>query len=187
MVSHCLKRKYAWNYTCVRRYDNNTSCTNDHTGGVVCIDLKTLNDGAILGHLEVVKLLVAHGADVNARTTAHSDYPGRTPLVVSAANGFIEIVSFLIEKGANVNTPTADGRTALHVAVSAGHLDIVELLISKGADVKARSAAGLSPFGTSVIAGHSSITKCLWTHGAMGTFAELLRETDEVSFRAAVG
>ena len=42
------------------------------------------------GHLEIVKCLVEHGADVNT-----SDGNGITPLVIASRNGHTEIAEFL--------------------------------------------------------------------------------------------
>ncbi|KAG6823702.1 hypothetical protein H0H87_000480 [Tephrocybe sp. NHM501043] len=50
------------------------------------------------GHLEIIKFLVEHGANVNAK--------GRwdeTPIHKSAEQGHHEIVKFLVEHGADVN------------------------------------------------------------------------------------
>jgi ankyrin repeat protein len=53
------------------------------------------------GHLEIVKLLLEHGADVNAKTAYE------TALHLAAEKGHLEIVKFLLEHGADVNAKTA--------------------------------------------------------------------------------
>jgi len=58
----------------------------------------------------MVKLLVAHGANVNAK-----DENGETPLH-GAVGGKIEIVKFLLEQKADVNAKDNSGQTPLHVA-----------------------------------------------------------------------
>src|SRR5437870_4056892 len=57
------------------------------------------------GHIEVVKVLLAHDADVNAR-----DQLGTTALM--KAMGRFTIANLLLNHGAEVNAQSTDGRTA---------------------------------------------------------------------------
>jgi len=57
------------------------------------------------GHLDVVKLLVARGADVNARVWADSAHDGRqgewrTPLSMARRGNWTAVVAFLLSAGA---------------------------------------------------------------------------------------
>ena len=61
--------------------------------------------------LEMVKLLIAHGADVNQK-----NFRGATALMGAAAAGPASVVKYLIEKGADVNARDQDGATALMTA-----------------------------------------------------------------------
>lgn len=61
--------------------------------------------------LEMVKLLIAHGADVNLK-----NFRGATALMGAAAAGPASVVKYLIEKGADVNARDEDGTTALMAA-----------------------------------------------------------------------
>jgi hypothetical protein len=61
--------------------------------------------------LEMVKLLIAHGADVNQK-----NFRGATALMGAAAAGPPSVVKYLIEKGADVNARDKDGVTALMAA-----------------------------------------------------------------------
>lgn len=85
---------------------------------------------------EIAKLLIAHGADVNA-----ADQGGTTPLIACApdhdypVNAEAELVRLLINKGANVNAADTDGWTALLGAAFYGDLEFVQLLTAAGADV----------------------------------------------------
>lgn len=64
-----------------------------------------------LEDLEMVKLLIAHGADVNQR-----NFRGATALMGAACGRDVSVVKYLIEKGADVNARDSDGTTALMCA-----------------------------------------------------------------------
>lgn len=81
---------------------------------------------------EVVRELIAHGADVEAR------WRGITPIVFASIYDRAECVKLLIGAGADVRAQDARGRTALHFAAWKGHA-CVELLIDAGADVTVRA------------------------------------------------
>jgi ankyrin repeat protein len=61
--------------------------------------------------LEMVQLLVAHGADVNQK-----NFRGATPLMGAAGGRNVAVVKYLIEKGADVKARDRDGYTALTYA-----------------------------------------------------------------------
>jgi ankyrin repeat protein len=122
--------------------------------------------------LEMADVLIAAGADVNARNDigvtpltlactngsaamvakllragadAKSALPrtGETPLMTAAASGNLETVKLLLVHGADINgAESYAGQTALMWAVSRGHESIVQTLLEAGADIKARSTAG---------------------------------------------
>ncbi len=77
-----------------------------------------------------VKLLVAHGADVNG-----SDQYGRTALIVAARYGRLETVRFLLENGADPNAKSIikKWKTPLIAAKLRGHDAVAALLASAGA------------------------------------------------------
>lgn len=98
---------------------------------------------------EIIQLLVAKGADVNAK----DDY-GNTPLhaaarvqsyVISKAGYNKDVSGLLIADGAVVNAKNQDGNTPLFFAAKNMHKDVVGLLIAKGADVKAKDNSGDTP------------------------------------------
>jgi uncharacterized protein len=70
------------------------------------------------GTLDVARMLVAAGADVNAAEANQT-----TPLLVAILNDHIDVAGFLLEKGANVNAADGFGRTALWSAVDYRNLD----------------------------------------------------------------
>ena len=77
---------------------------------------------------EVVELLIANNADVNALSSTFG-----TPLHVAALKGSAAITSLLIANGANVTARDSIGLTPLHLAAEKGYLAVAELLIDAGA------------------------------------------------------
>ncbi|GMM56739.1 Hos4 protein [Maudiozyma humilis] len=68
-----------------------------------------LHEAALNGHLEVVRVLVEHGADPNVRSY---EMFGDTPLIDASANGHLDVVSYLLAHGADPTITNAKGMTA---------------------------------------------------------------------------
>jgi len=126
--------------------DGNIEAVKQHLAAGVDVNEKAVNwngftplhlAATMKGHKEVVELLIANGADVNAKSES-----GSTPLH-GVFNG--EITELLIAKGSNVNARTGVGQTPLLFAVTFGRKETVEILIAKGADVNAKDDAGVTP------------------------------------------
>jgi ankyrin repeat protein len=83
---------------------------------------------AEFGHMEVGKLLLANGADINA-----VDNYNDPALNVAAFHGQLEFAKMLVEMGAELNVPGYAGRTALGHAISRGHEDVATFLREVGA------------------------------------------------------
>ena len=83
---------------------------------------------------DIVKTLLAHRADVNAK-----DNEGKTALFTAAGKGAAQVVRVLLDVGADVSGKRNDGLTALMNAAMYGATDIVKVLLEKGADVNART------------------------------------------------
>jgi ankyrin repeat protein len=81
-------------------------------------------------HTASVRLLLDHGADVNAAQA--DDF---TPLHEAAQNGLLDVTQWLLDRGANVNPRlSSSGKTPLALAVEYKHADVAELLRSYGAN-----------------------------------------------------
>lgn len=65
-------------------------------------------EAASAGHVDIVRLLIAHHADVNAVSGS-----GNTPLMYACAGGHEECVRALLESGANVEDHNENGHTPL--------------------------------------------------------------------------
>jgi len=72
---------------------------------------------------EAVRLLLEHGADVNARQEG-----GWTALHSASQNGDVEMARLLIAAGANVQARASNNQTALDLALTKGHQAVVDLL-----------------------------------------------------------
>jgi ankyrin repeat protein len=70
-------------------------------------------------HIEVCRILLAAGADVNA--TQHG---GFTPLHEAADHGDVEMSELFLSAGADPTATTDDGKTPADVAAAAGHADL---------------------------------------------------------------
>src|SRR5262249_51923298 len=74
----------------------------------------------------ILKLLLEHGADVNAANDGKNYYEqrGETPLHDAAGSGYLEPLRLLIHNGASANAIDAYGRTPLmHLAAAMPRID----------------------------------------------------------------
>ena len=83
-----------------------------------------VSEGCCSEYRPVLRLLLDHGVDINARTKY-----GSTPLHIASTFGPPEVVSVLLERGADVNVEDERGKTALQVAEERQHNEIVKLLL----------------------------------------------------------
>ena len=84
------------------------------------------------GHREIVDLLIAKGADINATAGAGGDGEGWTPLHEAAEEGHKKVVGLLILKGADINVKNGDGRTPLDLAIKHKNAEIADILRKHG-------------------------------------------------------
>ncbi len=109
---------------------------------------------ALCGDIEVMKMLVEHGADPNIATEDHT-----TPLMAAAGVGYsdgfihdrsipetIEAMKYILDLGANINAHNDAGLTALHGAAHKAALEEIQLLVDRGADLGAKDK-GSKAFG----------------------------------------
>ncbi|MGE0759867.1 MAG: ankyrin repeat domain-containing protein, partial [Pirellulaceae bacterium] len=107
------------------------------------------------GRLSPVAVLLARGADVNAR-----EDKGQTALMWAAAEGNVDVVDALLEAGADFRTPLASGFTPLFFAVREGRTAVALRLIHAGLDINAPMAKrgqgrrGANPLILAVENGH---------------------------------
>ena len=108
---------------------------------------------------EMVKLLLANGAQVEARSTVRewtrkvSSEPrpkelaqgGLTPLMFAARTGCIECAELLLDAGADINLTDPYGVTPLVVATLNLQNDFAAYLVEKGADINQWDLYGRTP------------------------------------------
>jgi ankyrin repeat protein len=85
--------------------------------------LQALHSAAAGGHTEIAGLLLAAGADPNARQRG-----GFTPLMAAAAGGDEPLVDVLIDGGADPTARGDDGKTAADLAADRAHGALSERL-----------------------------------------------------------
>ena len=81
---------------------------------------------AITNHLELAKLLIERGADVNK--------PGWTPLHYASTRGHREMMRLLLDNEAYIDSEAEDGTTPLMMAAYGAPALAVKLLLEEGAD-----------------------------------------------------
>ena len=121
------------------------------------------------------ELLLAHGADVNAR-----DKDGETYLHHAAKAGTGKEAELLLAHGADVNAKDSSGRTPLHYAARYGNKQFAELLLAHGADVNAKDMSGSTPLHWAAGAageGNRDRAELLLAHGADVNARDNLGET----------
>lgn len=113
------------------------------------------------GNIEIVRALLAAGADING----YDEY-GETSLFKAAEVGRMSITKELLENGADVNARTDLGMTVLMRAALSGYVEITEALLDAGADVNTKNIDGETAITFAAFHGHTAIVKMLLERGA---------------------
>lgn len=139
---------------------NSTPRARMREGSPRIVFATALMRAAFSGDIELVKLLLAHGADPHIASTDRE-----TTLMAACGTGFIngyhrlrppaerlEVVKLLVSLGEDVNAADSYGITPLMVAANLGDIEIVKYLIAQGADLAAHDLGKKNDgaFGSSV-------------------------------------
>ena len=109
------------------------------------------------GHGEVVRLLLARGADPTL-----SDGEGYTPLIIASLTGHVEVVRCLLSDGKSpINSYTHFGRTALWYAAWGGNAEVARLLLQAGADPTIPDEDGCTPLSLAREENHHDVVALL--------------------------
>jgi ankyrin repeat protein len=162
--------------------------------GAAAGGMTSLHYAARDGRVKEAGLLLAAGADVNARTrevppsrrwlyslgdVSWVDFTGQTPFLRAALSGDIATMRFLLEHGADPNLPTQAGTTPLMAASGVNWvvaqtytespqslLDAIQLCLDHGADVNAANSMGLTALLGASNRGANDIIRLLVANGA---------------------
>lgn len=128
----------------------------------------TLTAAAFLGRVDVLHLLIEHGANVHAKRENGTSALHEATLCDSQSDIATKdkIIDILRQAGLDIDTADEDGNTALHLATLSGSLDIVQLLVEKGADVNARTIFNDTPLDRACLEGHLDVVEFLISKGA---------------------
>src|SRR6476620_4679866 len=121
-----------------------------------------LHDAVWTGHVDLVRLLLDHGADPNI---PHAEGLS-TPLHYAAIKGNAPIASMLIQHGADVKVADRAGSTALHLAAARGYVDVVRLLIERKAPLDRKDRSGSTPLDAAAWKGYRETAAVLIAAGS---------------------
>lgn len=113
------------------------------------------------GHLNVVKLLVQSGSNVNHLTDTHS-----TPLRGACFDGRLDIVHYLVSHNADINITNTYNNTCLMISSYKGHTDVVEFLLASGANPDEQAHCGATALHYAAECGLVEICSALLDAGA---------------------
>src|SRR5690606_39003831 len=114
------------------------------------------------GHVDVVRTLLAAGADTEVTVSALG---GRTPLMWALGNGNAAMAQVPLEGGATVDARQPGWRTPLMMAAAGGHVEVVRMLLAAGADVAAKDSDGRTALDLALAASRAGAVALLQDAG----------------------
>lgn len=121
----------------------------------------SLHAAVISGNLDIVLVLLNHGANVNTL-----DDEGWSPLHRASRGGRLDVLELLLEQRADVNILGNDEQTPLYLASQDGELEVAQTLLRYGAAVDARNKKGWTPLIAASRFGHLALAQLLIQNGA---------------------
>src|ERR1700728_4595266 len=180
-----------------RKADPNAADNMGRAALLAAIDMRDLyssnrpapRDSNKIDPMDLIKMLLDHGADVNAKLTkliparAVLDFPdvmmgeGATPFLRAAKSADVPLMQLLLGKGADPKVVTKAGVTALMVAAGMGHantirrgeqpIEAMKICLDKGVDINAATDKTLNTaLHAAAGQGTDDIVQFLADHGA---------------------
>lgn len=119
------------------------------------------------GHIDIVRLLIAKKADINAQNKKL-----KTPLYCASSCGHLEVVRLLLASGANPGLADKNGNTPLHKACEKDHVDVVDILLQNNPLLlNTRNQCGSTPLHIALQRKSSNVVPLLLTHPAIAVYA----------------
>lgn len=126
-----------------------------------------LHLASLHGHLSIVDILLAYGADLNAKNRQ-----GNTALELSCRKGFFDISKTLIMHYTSIQSMGSDSvgsgsgndENPLHIACHEGAHEVVDLLLSKGAPIDLVNKGNKNCLDISIAKGHREVVRVLLNH-----------------------
>jgi len=145
-----------------------------HGDGATALHWAAYNDD-----LEMVKTLLAAGANVNATTREGVI----TPLFMACTNGNAAVIETLLKAGAGANSVKANGTTALMLAASSGSAGAVKVLLDHGAAINAKETVhGQTALMFAAALNRDAVVRLLMARGADANVATAIRKLEKVRF-----
>ncbi|KAF4979153.1 hypothetical protein FZEAL_4581 [Fusarium zealandicum] len=119
------------------------------------------------GHVEIICLLLEHGAVVNI-----CDSCGNIPLCWAADRGRVDVVKLLLAHGADPDARDTLRDTPLLIAISGGHTEVARAIVQGGGDLNAEDESWDTPLQRAARKGHVEIVKLLLENGALENDSE---------------
>jgi len=140
--------------------------------------------------IQLIKSLIAHGAEINARTTkgmpmmnpnngttTSQQKPGASPFFTAAAAGDAQVMRLLMASGADPLLRANDGTTPLMIAcegiventillTEARRIEAIQLSLDAGEDIEGADSRGLHAMHIAARAGYHDIITFLLSKGA---------------------
>ena len=139
LVQHGAEIDAKTNYTGIGIFVDFDETMNDLTQGLN--QSTPLHFAARNGHLEIVKLLIQHGANLTATNVYYDNDWKHTPADLAAQKGHFEVVDFLLQTEWTNNGLPGYLRIlpSLSIAACFGYLEILDLMLQNGYDVNIES------------------------------------------------
>ena len=180
-------------YIVEKMCDTNCGDVSGHTQENLNTELVvSLYKACIMGNLEIIKCLVAAGADVNKRfpgllmptclcAAVHYGHlnvieylfsiqeknPSVLPLYIAATVGHVNIVTYLCHKAEEYNVSDQFGTyTPLHAAAMENRVDVAKTLLERRAEVNARTYESVTPLMLACNSNARKIVQILIEKGA---------------------